>query len=153
MFTAAGLCLTVLSYPLTAPLSSTKSLVSPVSTPFSRDSGSNTRGLDLLHTHQLVLHGTAIIAMVFNSGKSSGGGLNLLHVLPLVFHGAAVPTRARNAPCDNRSISQNDGESRTGGLDLLHGFNRSCTELLSPPEAARPHVTTDPSLRMAAKAA
>ena len=31
-------------------------------------------------------------------------------------------------------------------------FSQSCTELLSPPESALPHVTTDPSSTMAAKA-
>ena len=49
-------------------------------------------------------------------------------------------------------VIQDGNDMLTGTVVCYMFLSWSCTELLSPPEPALPHVTTDPSPRMAAKA-
>ena len=49
-------------------------------------------------------------------------------------------------------IIQDGGNMFTGAGFCYAFLSSSCSELLSPPQASSPHVTTDPSPRMAAKA-
>ena len=76
----------------------------------------------------------------------------LLDALQLVWHGTAVTTTAFIAPCDDRSILQYGSKSRIRGLDLLHVFKLVLHGAAVTTMELSPHVTTDPSPRMAANA-
>ena len=121
--------------------------------PISQDGGkSATCGLDVLHVLQLSFHVPAVTTTVRwapcddrpifqHGGKSPMRGLDLLSVLQ-----AAVPKTIICTPCDDRTISRNGGsfaEFKIGRLDLLR--------VVQPARFVAPHVTTDPSPRMAVK--
>ena len=61
--------------------------------------------------------------MVKNGNKGTGTTpkrLDLLHILQRLMNSTAVTTVLRITPGDDRSISNNSGESARSGLDLLH---------------------------------
>ena len=73
-----------------------------------------------------------------NRSKSTFCGLNLLHPLQLIFYCRAVTTWIWIPPCNDGAICQD---------------RRWCwTAELSPPKDGLPHVTTEPSSRIAANA-
>ena len=131
--------------------------------PIAQNGGkSHITGLDLLHVLQLFLDGAAVTTRISTApcedrpilqdgGKSIPRGLDLLHVLQLVVHGTAITTTGPTAPCHDRPITQDGAKASREAWICCTFFSWCCTELLSPPPVALPHVTTDPSPGIAAK--
>ena len=133
--------------------------------PICQDGGKHPKsgGMDLLHVLQLVLNGPAVTTFARTApcddrpisqdgGKSTMGGLDLLHVLQLVLHNTAVTTEACISPCDDRPSPRMAANASPEAWICCTFFSLSCTESLLPPEFSSPHVTTNPSLRMAPNA-
>ena len=78
--------------------------------------------------------------------------LNLVHILELVLHLGAVTTKIWIAPGNYWAICQDRSKCGICRSNLLHAPELISTSELSPPSCGLPHVTTDPSDRIAANA-
>ena len=76
-----------------------------------------------------------------------------LNKAQLISNCRTVTAKSCMTPGNHGSIFQNRRKGRVWGLNLLHTLELISNSELSPPEAARPQLTTDPSSRIAAKAA
>ena len=78
-------------------------------------------------------------------------GLNLPYISEWIFDLAAVTTIFWMPPRNHRSVRQDRSKGAFSCLNLLRMFEHWTSEL-SPPQNGQPHVTTHPSVRIAAKA-
>ena len=89
------------------------------------------RGLNLLHVPQSILHNTAVATMehiapshhgaISTDGcKSPAVGLNLLHTPQSMLHSTAVATKFDMAPRHHGAIAKDGCKSARAGLNLLH---------------------------------
>ena len=79
--------------------------------------------------------------------------MDLLDILQLILHLTAITTLSIFTPGHDGSIAKNGSKSDIMGLDLLHILQLfSHSTAVTTEYQHRPHVTTEPSPRMAAKA-
>ena len=121
-------------------------------------------GLHLLHTPKLIVNCRAVTTILWmtptnnrsihqDGSKCNPCSLNFLHIPELILNCRAVTAILWITPTNNRSIHQDGSECTKCGLNLLRIPELIRTAEQSPPNFGLPQQTTDPSSKMAAKAA